>query len=149
RPKEGTLDPRDFDLDQELLDCEKRMQQIREAAEDRVQLSSFRDKALERLRSEGRDPEDEKALKLAVGREKRLWISQKLVELGMDRSRHWGWPNTYTYTKSLGEQVLARSDIRWAVARPSIVESALRYPFPGWNEGFTTSAPLAFMGLKG
>src|SRR5581483_7690897 len=32
---------------------------------------------------------------------------------------------------------------------PAIVESALRFPFPGWNEGFTTSAPLVFMGLKG
>ena len=37
----------------------------------------------------------------------------------------------------------------WSIVRPSIVESALRFPFPGWNEGFTTSAPLAFMALKG
>src|SRR5256714_1363884 len=29
------------------------------------------------------------------------------------------------------------------------VESALRYPFPGWNEGFTTTAPLIFIALKG
>src|SRR5690606_9337002 len=35
-----------------------------------------------------------------------------------------------------------------AIVRPSIVESAERYPFPGWNEGFTTSAPLAFEGLR-
>ena len=27
---------------------------------------------------------------------------------------------------------------------PHIVESAAEFPFPGWNEGFTTSAPLAF-----
>jgi hypothetical protein len=31
----------------------------------------------------------------------------------------------------------------------ALVESALRYPLPGWNEGFTTSAPLAFLSLKG
>ena len=74
----------------------------------------------------------------------------KLTEAGMERARHWGWPNTYTYTKSLGEQVIAGTpDLRYAIVRPSIVESALRFPFPGWNEGFTTSAPLAFAGLKG
>jgi long-chain acyl-CoA synthetase len=148
RPKESTLDARDFDLDQELADCERRMAQIREVAEDRVHQSSFRNRALTRLRAEGRR-DDEKALRMAVGREKRLWISQELVKLGMDRALHWGWPNTYTYTKSLGEQTLARSGLRWAIARPAIVESSLRYPFPGWNEGFTTSAPLAFIALKG
>ena len=68
----------------------------------------------------------------------------------MERARHWGWPNTYTYTKSLGEQVMAGTPgLRYAIVRPTIVESALRYPFPGWNEGFTTRAPLAFAGLKG
>src|SRR5207302_1155100 len=78
-----------------------------------------------------------------------LWQAGKLVEAGMDRARHWGWPNTYTYTKALGEQAIAKSGCRYALVRPAIVESALRFPFPGWNEGFTTSAPLAFMGLKG
>src|SRR5256886_5506498 len=67
----------------------------------------------------------------------------------MDRARAWGWPNTYTYTKAMGEQAIAASGCQYALVRPAIVESALRFPFPGWNEGFTPSAPLAFMGLKG
>jgi long-chain acyl-CoA synthetase len=149
RPKTPALDGADFDLDAELADAERRIAELRARAEDRVQQSAFRDRALERLESEGRPRDDEKALRLAMGREKRLWVSGRLVEAGMERARHWGWPNTYTYTKSLGEQAIAASDVRWALVRPSIVESALRYPFPGWNEGFTTSAPLAFMGLKG
>jgi long-chain acyl-CoA synthetase len=149
RPKGGPLDPGGFDPDEELADCERRVAQAREAAEDRTLLSAFRQRALERLRQEGRDPGDEKALRTATAREKRLWIAQRLVDLGMERARHWGWPNTYTYTKSLGEQVVAGSDVRWAIARPSIVESALRHPFPGWNEGFTTSAPLAYLSLQG
>ncbi|HEX9053080.1 MAG TPA: AMP-binding protein [Anaeromyxobacter sp.] len=148
RPKQGTLDAADFDVDAEVKDCERRMAEVRERAEDRVQQSLFRDRALERLRADGRAG-DEKAVRLAVARERRLWISQRLVEVGMDRARHWGWPNTYTYTKSLGEQTIAASDVPWTIVRPSIVESALRYPFPGWNEGFTTSAPLAFLALKG
>jgi long-chain acyl-CoA synthetase len=148
RPKRPTLSDADFDLETELMDCERRIAEVRARADDRVEGSKFRDRALERLRAEGR-PADEKALRLAIGREKRLWISERLVEVGMERARHWGWPNTYTYTKSLGEQAIAASDVAWSIVRPSIVESALRFPFPGWNEGFTTSAPLAFMALQG
>ncbi|HET8540955.1 MAG TPA: AMP-binding protein, partial [Anaeromyxobacter sp.] len=148
RPKQDPLDAADFDVEAEVKDCERRMAEVRERADDRVQQSIFRDRALERLREDGRAG-DEKAVRLAVARERRLWISQRLVDVGMDRARHWGWPNTYTYTKSLGEQVIAASDVPWTIVRPSIVESALRYPFPGWNEGFTTSAPLAFLALKG
>ncbi|HZY03208.1 MAG TPA: AMP-binding protein, partial [Anaeromyxobacteraceae bacterium] len=149
RPKQPALDPSAFDPDEELADCERRIAALRAEAEDRVVASGFRERAAERLRQEGRDRADEKAMRLAVGREKRLWISQRLVDLGMDRARHWGWPNTYTFTKSLGEQLVAKSGVRHAIVRPAIVESALRYPFPGWNEGFTTSAPLAFLSLKG
>jgi long-chain acyl-CoA synthetase len=148
RPTAGTLDARDFDLDRELADCAKNIQRAREDAEDAALISELRARAQERLAAEGRTG-DERAERLAVGREKRLWLSQRLVELGMDRARHWGWPNTYTYTKSLGEQAIACGGVRYAIVRPAIVETALRYPFPGWNEGFTTSAPLAFLGLKG
>jgi long-chain acyl-CoA synthetase len=149
RTKQGELSPVDFDVASELADAERRIAEVRAQAEDHVQQSRFREGALLRLRHEGRPVEDEKALRMAMGRERRLWLSKRLVEVGMERARHWGWPNTYTYTKSMGEQVIAASDLPWAIVRPSIVESAWRYPFPGWNEGFTTSAPLAFMGLKG
>jgi len=148
RPTAPTLDARDFDLDRELADCARRIARVREDAEDAALQSELRAQAQERLRAEGRAG-DARSERLALGREKRLWISQRLVDLGMERARHWGWPNTYTYTKSLGEQAIARSGVRFALVRPAIVETALRYPFPGWNEGFTTSAPLAFLGLKG
>jgi long-chain acyl-CoA synthetase len=36
-----------------------------------------------------------------------------------------------------------------SIVRPSIVESAMSYPFPGWNEGFTTTAPIIFLIRKG
>jgi long-chain acyl-CoA synthetase len=147
--KAPDLEPADFDLRTELADAGRRLQEARAQADDRVLQSRFRERARERLREAGRPPDDEKALRLAMGRERRLWLSERLVELGMERARHWGWPNTYTYTKSLGEQAIVASDVPHALVRPSIVESSLRYPFPGWNEGFTTSAPLAFMGLRG
>jgi long-chain acyl-CoA synthetase len=148
-PRRGELDGRDFSLEQELADCEKTVARLREQADDKALASDFRTKAIERLESEGRDPTDEKALRLAVGRERKLWLTTRLVEAGMERAAHWGWPNTYTYTKSLGEQVLAKTPgLRYAIVRPSIVESAQRYPFPGWNEGFTTSAPIIYALMK-
>src|SRR5262245_613378 len=77
-------------------------------------------------------------------------MTQVLTKLGMERAEHWGWTNTYTYTKSLGEQIiLGDRTVASTVVRPAIVESSVRYPFPGWNEGFNTTAPLMYLMLKG
>ena len=148
-PKRGELEA-EFSLEQELADCEKLTARLREEADDKALSSTFRTRAVARLESMGRDPNDARTLRLAVGRERKLWLSTKLVDAGMQRSEQWGWPNTYTYTKSLGEQVLeATPGLRYAIARPSIVESSVHYPFPGWNEGFTTSAPLIYAMFNG
>jgi len=75
------------------------------------------------------------------------WARNKLLRVGMRRAHHLGWPNTYTYTKSLGESILARhgQDLPIAIVRPSIVESSTRSPFSGWNEGINTSGPLSYL----
>src|SRR6185295_2616605 len=105
-PRRDELDGRDFSLEQELKDCEKIVARLREEADDKALTSTFRQRALERLQEEGRDAKDEKTFRLAVGRERKLWTTTRLVEAGMERAAHWGWPNTYVYTKSLGEQAL-------------------------------------------
>ncbi|MCA1829063.1 MAG: AMP-binding protein [Myxococcales bacterium] len=138
-----------FSVETELKDVDAIVARLRAQADDHALAARFRASAVKRLQEEGRDPDDEKALRLAAGRERKLWLGAQLVQAGMDRAQAWGWPNTYTYTKAMGEQAIAASGCRYALVRPAIVESALRFPFPGWNEGFTTSAPLAFMGLKG
>ena len=77
-------------------------------------------------------------------------VRERLREGGMNRAEYWGWTNTYTYTKSIGEQLIAATTgLTYAIVRPAIVESSLRFPFAGWNEGFTTSAPLVLMGGEG
>jgi long-chain acyl-CoA synthetase len=77
-------------------------------------------------------------------------VRERLREGGMSRAEKWGWMNTYTYTKSMGEQLVADTPgLTYAIVRPAIVESSMRFPFPGWNEGFTTSAPLVLMGGEG
>jgi long-chain acyl-CoA synthetase len=145
-----TLRDDDFTVEAEIADCQRIIDQVKSRADDRAHVSEFRDRGAARLREEGRDADDERTLKVAVQRERKVWVADKLTDLGMERAQHWGWPNTYTYTKSLGDQVCAGAkDVRACIVRPAIVESALRYPFPGWNEGFTTSAPLAFLSIKG
>lgn len=68
------------------------------------------------------------------------------IDYGMERAAALGWPNIYTVTKGLAEHLLAgREDIEVSIARPSIVECALEYPFAGWNEGINTSGPIVWL----
>jgi len=68
------------------------------------------------------------------------------IEVGKERALALGYPNIYTYTKSLAEHSLtARSDLDLVIIRPSIVECARNYPFAGWNEGANTAGPLAWL----
>jgi long-chain acyl-CoA synthetase len=139
-----------FSVDQEVEDCANISARAREEAKDAMQNAKFRELARERLAEEGRDPDDEDAISLAIARERKMWVRERTTELGSERAGYWGWTNIYTYTKSLGEQIVAKEDgIIKAIVRPSIVESSHSYPFPGWNEGFTTTAPLILIALKG
>lgn len=149
-PRKDELRDKDFDAAAEIVDCQRIVDQVRDQSNDRAHISEFRERAARSLREQRRDPDDEADLKLAVARERKIWTATRLTELGMERALHWGWTNTYTYTKSLGEQIiLADPSVVSTVVRPAVVESAVRYPFPGWNEGFNTTAPLVYLVLKG
>jgi fatty acyl-CoA reductase len=64
-------------------------------------------------------------------------LSKKLVDLGIRESNRYGWNDTYTFTKWIGEQIAMREmqGGTLTILRPSIVESTLRSPVPGWIEG--------------
>ena len=64
-------------------------------------------------------------------------LAERLVELGSKESHRYGWNDTYTFTKWLGEQVLMEelSDSTLTIVRPAIIESTLQEPVPGWVEG--------------
>lgn len=64
-------------------------------------------------------------------------LKSKLVELGAKEAQQAGWNDTYTFTKWLGEQRLykAMRGYPLTVLRPSIIESTLAEPCPGWIEG--------------
>ena len=75
----------------------------------------------------------------------------ELVRLGSERARMYGWQDTYVFTKAMGEQLLAaeRGDVPLAIIRPSIIEGALKEPFPGWIEGVRMADPLILAYGKG
>src|SRR5262249_41887350 len=57
----------------------------------------------------------------------------------------------YAYTKALGERALAesRGDIPVSIVRPSIIESALAEPRPGWIRGFRMAEPVIISFARG
>ncbi|HXU81002.1 MAG TPA: AMP-binding protein [Polyangia bacterium] len=139
-----------FSVEQEIADSVRIAAEVRAQADDAQVMARLRQQARARLEESRRDPDDEQTLKLSVARERKDWIRAELTLRGVKRAAEWGWPNIYTYTKSMGDQLVAReTGIVRSIVRPAIVESALSYPFPGWNEGFTTSAPLVYLSLKG
>ncbi len=62
---------------------------------------------------------------------------RRLTELGINESNKYGWNDTYTFTKWVGEQLASRGMIGrpLTIVRPSIIESTLQEPAPGWIEG--------------
>jgi long-chain acyl-CoA synthetase len=90
------------------------------------------------------------ALENQIRKNRVRWLRQTLTDAGADRALELGWPNTYTYTKSLSESLIrnfldANPAAAVAVVRPAIVESSLEKPFLGWNEGINTSASLSYL----
>ncbi|KAL1221442.1 Fatty acyl-CoA reductase 1 [Cardamine amara subsp. amara] len=61
-------------------------------------------------------------------------------DLGLKRAKLYGWPNTYVFTKSMGEMLLGhyRENMPIVIIRPTIITSTISDSFPGWIEGFKT-----------
>ncbi|CAO2173396.1 unnamed protein product [Urochloa humidicola] len=63
-----------------------------------------------------------------------------MKKLGLKRARHFGWANTYVFTKAMGEMLVDhfRGDLPVVIVRPSMVSSIYYDPLPGWIEGTRT-----------
>jgi long-chain acyl-CoA synthetase len=87
------------------------------------------------------------ALENQVRKNRVRWLRNELTEAGKRRAKELGWPNTYTFSKSLAESLLAEygAGLPIAIVRPAIVESSTAQPFRGWNEGINTSASLSYL----
>jgi len=148
-PRKDELPDAVFDWKREVKDLEREIAEVKNKSDDAALESQFRKEAIERLKDEGRNPAD-RTVRAAITNARRRWNAEELIRRGIVRANHWGWPNIYTYSKALGEQAIATQEgLEWCIVRPAIVESSLVYPFPGWNEGMNTSAPLAYLGING
>ncbi|VVA32946.1 PREDICTED: fatty [Prunus dulcis] len=67
-------------------------------------------------------------------------ITSTMKDFGIERAKHYGWPNTYVFTKAMGEVFLGRSkdELPVVIIRPTVVTSTYKEPFPGWIQGFRT-----------
>lgn len=79
------------------------------------------------------------------------WVKDQLVEAGRARAASVGWPDAYAFTKALGEQALTevKGNVPVSIVRPSIIESALAEPFPGWIRGFRMAEPVILSYARG
>ncbi len=135
----------EFDAEREVESLRETIHRIEARAESPELTKALRRQALGRSGDVAAAPAAE--LDGVLKRNRARWARNRLVRVGMRRAQHLGWPNTYTFTKSLGESILARRgrDLPIAIVRPSIVESSERSPFSGWNEGINTSGPLSYL----
>ncbi len=147
-PRADELDVSHWSAEREIAECSDLVESTRRRAEDAPRRSHLLDEAKRNLRDR-HEPLRGKALEGELDRVKRKFVRNRLIEAGAERATFWGWPNIYTYTKSIGEQVLLSSGLPLTIVRPSIVESALEFPKVGWCEGISTSTPIMYLAYQG
>jgi fatty acyl-CoA reductase len=110
---EKPIEPGESLREGRYLDIDAELQLVREAKKELMDASDDEHKKTER-----------KAMK----------------ELGIQRARHFGWSNTYVFTKAMGEMLLGqlRGDMPVVVMRPSVITSVREDPLPGWMQGMRT-----------
>jgi HAD superfamily hydrolase (TIGR01490 family) len=112
-----------------------------------VEEESRRPEILSRLGREARSrmgPAGTPAVARATERLRDRWVKDRLVERGRVHARAMGFADIYSFTKAMAEHAVVElhGDIPLSIVRPSIIESALEEPFPGWLEGFRMAEPL-------
>jgi len=91
------------------------------------------------------------ALAAKTEQRREAWVRERMIEAGRARAASLGWPDAYAYTKALGERALlaGRGDVPVSVVRPSIIESSLAEPRPGWIRGFRMAEPVIVSYARG
>jgi len=129
----------DIDYDAEATAGIAMRDLIEEESRTSAQLAKLRKEAERHHRQAG-------FLTTAADTERRRldWVQAELVKAGTERARSLGWTDVYTFTKALGERVVADvgRDVHVSIVRPAIVESSWLHPYPGWIEGFKMAEPL-------
>ncbi len=146
--REQTGETMPSNLDTEIEDIFHLSEKVRTEAHHSSRTVQFRKQAQRQL---GGGKRKSQKLEAQIETVRNRWIEARLVEEGLNRAKSRGWNDTYTYTKSLGEQMIAavKGDLPIAIVRPSIIESSLEEPEPGWLDGFRMADPIIIGFAKG
>ncbi|MFT4123527.1 MAG: SDR family oxidoreductase [Microbacteriaceae bacterium] len=119
------------------------------SARERVELESRQPERLRGFLAEAKAANGKagpQAVAQAAEAARAAWVTERLVDFGRMRAESLGWTDVYTLTKAFAEraaeELWAQAGHRLSVVRPSIIESALRHPFPGWIDGYKVADPL-------
>jgi len=129
------------------VDAARRTRQETETASRTPErLEGFRKEAREELGAAGIPALASKTEQLRL-----RWVNDRMAEAGRSRAHSLGFPDAYAYTKALGEIALRETadTIPVSIVRPSIIESALAEPFPGWIRGFRMAEPVIISYARG
>jgi len=110
------------------------------------QLRTFRSDARRELGAAGTPLLADKTEQL-----RQAFVKAEMVDAGRARAASLGWPDAYAYTKALGEMALneTHGNVPISIVRPSIIESALAEPKPGWIRGFRMAEPVILSYARG
>ena len=135
----------DVDWRAEVAYARRLRQDLEDRSRSAVTLASLSKKAREELGAAGDH--------LLAARAERLrdeWVTERLVDAGTARARSLGWPDAYPFTKAMGERALIENvEVPLSIVRPSIIESALAEPRPGWIRGFRMAEPIIISFARG
>ncbi|HVB90534.1 MAG TPA: HAD-IB family phosphatase [Acidimicrobiales bacterium] len=149
--KEELLSENRFTLDVEWEDEVKAARRLRDdlQAESRKasRLTGFTKQARSEVGGAG-----EHLIATRAEKVREEWVSTQLVDAGTARAHSLGWPDAYPFTKAMGERALVAQwggNVPITFVRPSIIESALSEPRPGWIRGFRMAEPIIVSYARG
>ena len=72
------------------------------------------------------------------------WVADQLVAHGRVHARELGWSDVYTMSKALAELAVAEvcDGLPLSIVRPTIIESSVAEPVPGWITGLRMAEPI-------
>ena len=147
--REELLSANRFSLD---VDWRAEVAYARELRRD-LESESRREEMLSRFAKKAREELGGAGEHLLAARAERIrdeWIKDRLVRAGTARAQSLGWPDAYPFTKAMGERALIETvEVPLTIVRPSIIESSLSEPVPGWIRGFRMAEPIIISFARG
>ena len=96
----------DFDAARERDELHALVKDVERRSQSAEVMESLREQA--RAKANGAKQLTEAELDARARKYRSRWLRNEMVAVGVKRAKELGWPNTYTFTKSLAESLIAR-----------------------------------------